>query len=303
MSVTLKNLVLVVTGGFLTTLAAQANACDRGGYRPLFRPAVSYQCQTYQRPVIQIQPQQAQPWVPPGINVTVQGQQQVGTASVSAVNALGGTAEVQQQSLGLTQQNAGLAQMNNMQQAQLNGAAPQGSGGFVQTGSSGTQQNASFNQPTGNVAPQGGNVAPQGGNTAPSNAAVGAAPTSPSQSAEKSAQTLALEALIGGSGSGQASAPQAQSPQTSSPTGNFTAQVSGGATVRLSLNQDGTFAWSAAKDGKTSNFQGNYSLNGSSLTLLRSDKQKLEGTLTPKAGGFNLRLAGQQGGELSFAGG
>ena len=303
MSVTLKNLVLVVTGGFLTTLAAQVNACDRGGYRPLYRPAVSYQCQTYQRPVIQIQPQQAQPWVPPGINVTVQGQQQVGTASVSAVNALGGTAEVQQQSFGLPQQNAGLSPMNNVQQAQLNGAASQGSAGFVQTGTGGTQQNVAFNQPAGNVGPQGGNVAPQNGNIAPSNAAVGAPPNSSAQSAEKSAQTLALEALMGTSGSEQAPAPQASVQQTSGPTGNFTAQVSGGATVRLSLNQDGTFAWTAAKDGKTSNFQGNYSLSGSALTLLRSDKQKLEGTLTPKAGGFNLRLAGQQGGELSFAGG
>ena len=300
MTVTLKNFVLAITGGVLVTLTAQAGACDRGGFRAVYRPLVNPYQTMYQRPVVQqpIQPQ-LQPWMQPGlqgpnsgVTVTIQGQTQAGGASATAISALDGTAStaLQQQNIGLPQQNAGA------QQAQVGGAAPQTGSGFVQTGGGSAQQNVAFNQPTGNVAPQGGNLAP-------TNPASGAAPASPSQATEKSAQTLALEALMGTGGSEQASASQVQAPQASGPTGNFTAQVSSGTTVRLSLNKDGSFLWTATKDGKASNFQGNYTLSGNSLTLLRSDSQKLEGTLTPKAGGFNLKLAGQNGGDLSFAGG
>jgi hypothetical protein len=327
MSVTLKQLVFAAAGGVLVTLTAQAAACDRGGFRPVYRPAINYHCQTtmYQRPVVQQPVQPVQPWMQPGfqgpnpgINVTIQGQPQAGGASATALGALGGGsgAAAGQQNLGLPQQNLGLPQQN-MGLPQQNMGLPQQSGGLPQQNAGLTQPASGQQAQPGGVARQGGNFAPQNGSLAPTNPANTAAPTSPAPSQEKSAADLALEALMGTGVSetapAQAQAPPAaaqvpaaaaSAPQATAPIGSFTARVPSGATVRLSLNQNGTFAWIAtSKDGKASNFQGSYTLRGGSLTLVRTDSQKLEGTLTPKAGGFDLRLSGQESGELSFVAG
>jgi len=111
---------------------------------------------------------------------------------------------------------------------------------------------------------------------------------------------MALEALLGG---GTQAAPVAQEVPASSavPTGDFTAAVTNGAQVRLSLRADNSFVWVATKGEKQSSFQGSFSLAGSDLTLLRSsDNQKLTGTLTPSAAGFQLKLAGQTDAGLAF---
>lgn len=109
---------------------------------------------------------------------------------------------------------------------------------------------------------------------------------------------MALQALMGPNTQG--SAPVSQEANTSGPTGDFSASVTNGAQVRLSLRADNSFTWVAAKGEKQSSFQGSYTLAGSSLTLLRSDNQKLEGTLTPTAAGFQLKLAGQTDAGLAF---
>jgi hypothetical protein len=93
-------------------------------------------------------------------------------------------------------------------------------------------------------------------------------------------------------------APQAALPQATLPAGEFSATVTNGSQIRLSLRADGSFVWLATKTGKS--FQGNFTVSGSSLTLLRSDNQKLEASLTPMDGGFKLRFAGQNSDELSF---
>jgi hypothetical protein len=95
-----------------------------------------------------------------------------------------------------------------------------------------------------------------------------------------------------------ASQPVSAAPQASLPTGEFSATVTNGSQIRLSLRADGSFVWLATKTGKS--FQGNFTVSGSSLTLLRSDNQKLEASLTPMDGGFKLRFAGQNSDELSF---
>lgn len=95
-----------------------------------------------------------------------------------------------------------------------------------------------------------------------------------------------------------ASQPVSAAPQASLPTGEFSATVTNGSQIRLSLRADGSFVWLATKTGKS--FQGSFTVSGSSLTLLRSDNQKLEASLTPMESGFKLRFAGQNSDELSF---
>jgi len=91
------------------------------------------------------------------------------------------------------------------------------------------------------------------------------------------------------------------SPAASVPfSGNFVATVANGATIRLTLNADGTFAWQANKDGKASSFQGNFTMQNGTLSLNRADSQKLEGALTMGNNGFALRLAGQTEMNLNF---
>jgi hypothetical protein len=109
---------------------------------------------------------------------------------------------------------------------------------------------------------------------------------------------MALEALLGGSTATPVAAEAA--PASAVPTGDYSASVSNGAQVRLSLRQDSSFTWIASKGEKQSSFQGTFSLNGSALTLNRSDSQKLEGTLTQTAAGFQLKLAGQTDAGLCF---
>jgi hypothetical protein len=117
-----------------------------------------------------------------------------------------------------------------------------------------------------------------------------------------SAELSALEALAGFGGEVPATAAQQTAPasQPMPTTGEFVATVKEGATVRLSLNADGSFRWTATASGKTSNFEGTFVLQNGSLQLVRADNQKLEGSMTPIDGGFNLRLSGQTDSGLNF---
>ena len=119
---------------------------------------------------------------------------------------------------------------------------------------------------------------------------------------------MALEALSGldsseaGAAATQASSQSAPAAQQTGLTGDFAATLSTvGATIRLRLNGDGSFSWAATtKDGKTSNFQGKFTVNAGKLVLARNDNQKLEAALTPTTTGFSLKMVGQNASALSF---
>jgi len=335
-----KSLVLAAAGaGLFTSIVGDASACDgkRGGvYRPVYRPAYTQQCQqpayAYQQPLIQ-QPQfqqqvppQVQQWMPQGQQgqqVQIQGQQTIqgqqfqqqgqqlpqqgqqvvqqgqqfqqgvsqqqvqssavvtqntsvaspiggassSAASVSAIGALGGSASVE---TGVQSQNLAAPAQTNVA-APVNGSAVNGS--------------AIANAPAAS-APATGNAAPDISNTAPA------------ASAEQAATESALQALMGDTA--PATQPVTAAPQAA-PVGEFSATLTNGTTIRLSLRADGSFAWVATKGDKVSSFQGTFNFNGSSLALNRSnDRQKLEGALALTAGGFKLQLSGQNAEGLNF---
>ena len=79
--------------------------------------------------------------------------------------------------------------------------------------------------------------------------------------------------------------------------------MANGAQVQLVLNADGSFRWSAtSQSGKASTFAGNYTLNGGSLTLVRSnDQQKLSGAVAVSGNqSFTFRPSGANDKGLNF---
>lgn len=129
-----------------------------------------------------------------------------------------------------------------------------------------------------------------------------------SAEATTAAELSALQAL-GGFAPSQAeitaAAPQTQSVPDTTPAhiGTWTASMSNGARVQLTLSPDGRFTWSAINSaGSASTFQGGYAFDGTALTLSRSsDNQKLAGALTfTSAGTFNFKLSDAQAGSLAF---
>jgi len=99
----------------------------------------------------------------------------------------------------------------------------------------------------------------------------------------------------------QASSDQ-QPAQSAGHVGNWTARTPNGATVQLTLQADGSFTWTANNSGKTNSFQGTYTLGNGSLSLARStDNQKLAGSITSSASGFNFKLTGAKDSGLNFA--
>ena len=127
---------------------------------------------------------------------------------------------------------------------------------------------------------------------------------SPAQ--QDDAQQSALQAL-GGFAPPQNAAVQSaidvpQAPQSTF-TGAWTASLSNGARVQLSLQADGNFSWVAVnKDGQASSFQGTYRMENGSLSLSRStDGQKLSGSMTPSgANNFSFKLSDAQASSLDF---
>ncbi len=144
--------------------------------------------------------------------------------------------------------------------------------------------------------------APQGPqNGAPNNGSM--QPVSPNSgnqfpgSSQVSAQQSALDALSGWDGSEVAT----PASHTASPAGNYAATLNGGATIRLTLNTDGSFRWTATRDGKTTVGQGNYTLANGAMKLVRTgDQQKLEGGFVATQQGFMLKIAGQKEQTLNF---
>lgn len=310
MTRTFKSLVIALSGaGFLASGAADAQACHGrhrggGGHRVVVvRAQPQYVQQAYRpvRPVQQV-PQFGQPGMVQGQNgavgVQFQGQTaQTGGAQASAISALGGEASgvaVQGQTGVSSSQQTVFGQQQVNSQAQFGGApAANNVGGTAATGGQ-VQQQAQFQPQTQSQQTAQPQIQSQAQSQVQSQA----------QTTEQNAQTMALEALSGLDSSDMVPAATQASAQSAQPglTGNYSASLSTvGATIRLQLNADGSFNWIVlTKDGKTSNFQGSYTINSGLLTLARTDSRKLEASVTPTAGGFSLKLVGQNATPLSF---
>ena len=69
----------------------------------------------------------------------------------------------------------------------------------------------------------------------------------------------------------------------------------------MKLNSDGNFTWTATKDGKSSNFQGQFRLESGQLTLVRSsDLQQMTGSWAGAENQFTFKLDGATSGGLAF---
>ncbi|MGB7347068.1 MAG: hypothetical protein WBD20_22785 [Pirellulaceae bacterium] len=83
--------------------------------------------------------------------------------------------------------------------------------------------------------------------------------------------------------------------------GTWKVTLPGNQSVELSLDADSKFIWTATKDGKTSEFDGQYRLDDGRLTLVRStDLQQMTGDWTAKDTGFTFKLDGAKTGGLNF---
>ena len=125
--------------------------------------------------------------------------------------------------------------------------------------------------------------------------------TQPQNSGNAEQTALDLLSSFGGVETTPATTPAPQ-PQAFNGVGTWAAKLSNGATVQLDMRNDGSFTWTANKSGKQSTFSGTFSLNGESLTLTRSDSQKLSGSLlSPNANSFTFKLDGVKDNGLQFS--
>ncbi len=94
----------------------------------------------------------------------------------------------------------------------------------------------------------------------------------------------------------------ATSTATGTHVGTWKVTLPGNQSVELNLNQDGTFRWTATKNGKSSAFEGQYRMETGRLTLVRSsDLQQMAGNWTANGDNFTFKLDGTTTGGLAFA--
>jgi hypothetical protein len=314
MKSTLKTLMSAVAGlGILTSFATDAGACGGrggggwggGGFRQNYNYNYQQYPQQYQQyPQQQLPPQQYQQV--PQQQVQQQFPQQQQQFPQQQVQQQPGQPQQFQQAPQQPQlqqqqgqqqqfsQQQGMPQQGVQGQGVPQGQAMQGQGAPVARNvAAGGPQVRTVAKP---VSTGGANVIAQN-NGAPVAAAPQQAPIQPAQG---SAEMSALQALGGWDGSEQPA--EATSQGGFSPTGEFSAALPNGATVRLRMLEDSTFIWTATNKGKDSSFQGTYTIEGSSLKLLRSnDNVKLEGAFGQSQNGFTFKLgSGQTETNMSF---
>jgi len=133
--------------------------------------------------------------------------------------------------------------------------------------------------------------------------------TTPSNSNGANSEASALQMLVSISQSKPTPPATSQIPQftpaasqsTASHVGNWKVNLSGNQSVELTLNSDGSFIWTATKNGKSSNFQGQFRLESDRLTLVRSsDLQQMAGSWAGAGDQFTFKLDGATNGGLSF---
>ncbi|MCA9220316.1 MAG: hypothetical protein KDA71_08300 [Planctomycetales bacterium] len=287
---------LATVGG----IAAESQACPRGGrsggysggYRPGYsQPVQHYSYPTYQQsyPVQTIHPQFAQPSQLPAV---IQKSAQVQRISASA--NVGGNATIIRSGAAANAQFATNAQVTvNRPVGNVTGSVPQGNG--VPQG----------NRPIAN--PANGGAAPVN-NAASTN---GSSPAAAPSQTNGSAQLTALQVLAGlaapepqvsPSPAVQPTQPATVAPAQPAHVGQWLASLPNDVTVQLTLRADDTFTWTANANGKSSEFSGNYTIDGESLSLTRdTDGQRLAGSITMNPnGGFNFKLDGAKDNGLDF---
>ena len=84
--------------------------------------------------------------------------------------------------------------------------------------------------------------------------------------------------------------------------GTWKVSLPGNQSVELSLKEDGSFRWTASRNGNASTFSGQYRLESGRLTLVRStDLQQMAGSWTANGQNFTFKLDGAKTGGLAFA--
>lgn len=301
-----KQIVLALLGvGGICSAWSEAQACGgRGGSGGYRQHRVSYA-----RPIYpQQHPQpfvQQRPWVGPPATihpqmVQQQPQQQVLTANGQAhlpptVRRVGGgPVNGSQQVPGQFQQ--GGVQPQQAVQRPMSGQAVTGQAESSALESLGGMQPQVAQRPAANSLQQ----QPQQLSQQPAQ--------QPQSDPMSEAQQSALQALggISDEGASQATTQFTEAAQPAAAgvhVGRWQATLGNGSIVQLHLQADGSFVWTATTSGKTSSFEGNYSLENGALTLVRSsDNQKLAGSLTPTSnGGVNFKLNGAKDAGLSFS--
>lgn len=132
------------------------------------------------------------------------------------------------------------------------------------------------------------------------------APQQPAPQQTIAPQTAAVSALqaLGGFAPPVSSpiAPAIQ-PPAQPHVGSWTAALGNGSSVTLALEEDGHFRWVATnKTGQASSFEGTYTINNGSLSLLRAtDSQQLAGSMnTNGSNAFSFKVAGTNAAALNF---
>jgi hypothetical protein len=83
--------------------------------------------------------------------------------------------------------------------------------------------------------------------------------------------------------------------------GNWKVNLPGNQSVELTLNADGSFVWTASKDGKANTFDGQFRLESGRLTLVRSsDLQQMTGSWSGSEKQYTFKLDGATTGGLAF---
>jgi len=129
--------------------------------------------------------------------------------------------------------------------------------------------------------------------------------TVPAPTQTGNAQMSALQAL-GGFAPPQTT-PAQPAPvqnQTSGFVGTWTATLGNGSNVRMTLQADGNFNWTATnKAGNVSSFSGQFTVGNGSLTLTRStDNQRLEGSMSNNSqNAFSFNVAGNNAAAINFS--
>lgn len=129
--------------------------------------------------------------------------------------------------------------------------------------------------------------------------------TTPAPTQTGNAQLSALQAL-GGFAPPQTAPTQPAPVQNQTPgyVGTWTAELGNGSTVRMTLQADGNFNWTATnKAGSTSSFSGQFTVGNGSLALIRgNDSQRLEGSMTTNGqNAFSFKVAGNNAAGINFS--
>ncbi|QDV65823.1 hypothetical protein [Crateriforma conspicua] len=175
------------------------------------------------------------------------------------------------------------------------------------------QKQVATNQPTPNVVPATQQPATQNSSAEPKTsvnaqqsalqilASLSATESKPAETATPSPRTAPAQEQPAATIPEFSSAAASESPVGGAEVGTWSVNLSGNQSVRLTLDDDGKFVWTATRGGKTNSFQGQYRLQDNQLTLVRAnDLQQMQGTWVGGGDEFTFTLDGANNGGLKF---